>query len=153
MRYLAISKTPYYVAYAFFKGVELHQWGSVKLTEPKESKRLLEWEQIVVDMVHDLKPQFLLTHLLDKERIMKKDLERIIEIRTILKLVSEKNNVMYNEFKTSGWEKRITNNRATDKKKIKIIRDGYDIEIDDVEVANAIILAEGVAHNRLQIGK
>jgi len=84
---------------------------------------------------------------------MKKDLERIVEVRTILRLVCEQRNVMYNEFKTSGWEKRITENKPTKKNKLKIVNVGYEIELSDIEIANAIILAEGVAWNRLQIGE
>ncbi|MDX9692491.1 MAG: hypothetical protein RBT45_08540 [Acholeplasmataceae bacterium] len=152
MRYLAISKTPFYVAYAVFHNEALQYWGKVNITQDRDTKRIKEWKRIIEQLVEEHKPQFLLTHLLDKTTLMKKEIERIVEIRTILKLVCEEQNVMYCEFKTDGWELRITNGKATDIKKMKVMAQGYNIKIDDVEVANAIILGEGVAWGRLHIG-
>lgn len=153
MKYLAISKTPNYLAYALFNDKKLTDCGSIKLTETNENKRLLEWEQTVQAMIDYHKPTFILTHLLNKERTLKRDIKRIVEIRTILRLLSEKNKIIYAEFKTSGWEKRITDLKPTNRRKLKLMNDGYGLELTDVEIANAIILAEGVAWNRLQIGE
>lgn len=155
MRYLAVSKTPFYIAYAFFNDTSLVDYGKILLKEENPNKRLVEWENKINDLIELHKPHFLLTHLLDKLSMMKKEIERIVEVRTILKLVCQRKNVMYAEFKTSGWEKRITSGRVTNFKKNKIISEGYEIPIgkDDYEVANAIILGEGVAWGRLQIGE
>lgn len=155
MRYLAVSKTPFYIAYAFFNDTALVDYGKILLKEENPNKRLVEWENKINELITIHKPHFLLTHLLDKLSMMKKEIERIVEVRTILKLVCQRKNVMYAEFKTSGWEKRITSGRVTNFKKNKIISEGYEIPIgkDDYEVANAIILGEGVAWGRLQIGE
>jgi len=153
MKYLSISKTPYYVAYAVFQDQSLIAYGRINLEVENHNKRLLEWENHVSELVDKHKPHFLLTHLLDKLTMLKKDIERMVEVRTILKLVCQKRNVMYCEFKTNGWELRITNGRATEYKKNKIMSEGYGIEILDSEIANAIILGEGVAWGRLQIGE
>jgi len=152
MRYLAISKTPYYIAYAVFENKVLYDYGKIELKGDSGLKRLLEWENKVADLIVKYSPTFLLTHLLDTEYMMKKDIERIVEIRTILQLVSEKHSVIYMEFKTSGWEKRIVG-RATNLRKLRLVNNGYEIEIDDVEIANAIILCEGVAHKKLQVAR
>ena len=74
-------------------------------------------------------------------------------MRTVFKLVALQNNSIYAEFETSGWEKRIISERITDRKKLNFINRGYKIQLDDINIADAIILAEGVAWNRLQIGK
>lgn len=152
MKYLSISKTPYYIAFAVFQSKALINYGRLSLKGENELKRLVEWEGMVEDLILEHKPTFLITHLLDFDYMMKKDLVRLVEIKTILQIVSEKNNVIYSEFKTDGWEQRIIG-RATNLRKINFVNEGYGIEIDDVEIANAIILAEGVAHKRLQIAR
>ena len=150
MKYLAISKTPFYIAYAVFKERKLYEYGKVVLRETSEMKRLLEWENQVEELILKYRPTFLLTHLIDTNYVMKKDLVRLVEIKTILKRVSEKNKAIYMEYKTDGWEEKIIG-RVTDLRKLTFINKGYELELDDVEIANAIILAEGVAHKRLQI--
>lgn len=152
MKHLAISKTPYYLAYAVFDNLKLVAYGTIRHSQPSERKRLVEWEDMVISLIEDYRPTFLLTHLLNKERTMKKDIEKIVEVRTIMKLACAKHNVIYAEFKTSGWEKKITGSKPTTHRKLKLVNDSYDLDIQDIEIANAIILAEGVAHNRLQIG-
>jgi hypothetical protein len=157
MKYLAISRTPYYVAYAHFVGEHLDNYGKVSIRSLDDMKRVLEIERILADLIQQFRPNFVLTHLLDRERVMKKDIEKIVEIRTILKLVCEKMNVVYSEFQTSGWELKITNSKPTAYQKLKLLNEGYKLEgnetVEDIEVANAIILAEGVAYQRLQKGR
>jgi len=157
MKYLAISKTPYYIAYALFDSKQLELYGKELIRSTDDTLRLLEIERILADMIYKHKPNFVLTHLLDKERVMKKDLEKIVEIRTILKMTCEKMNVFYSEFKTSGWELKITGGKPSARQKLDLINDGYKLfeneEIQDIEIANAVILAEGVAHKRLHIGE
>ena len=152
MRYLAISKTPYYIAYAVFENKSLFAYGKIDLEQTSELKRIVEWEMLVDKLIKDHTPTFLLTHMLDINKVLKKDLERMVEIKTILRKVSEQNKVIYMEFRTDGWEKKIIG-RPTDKRKIKFINDGYGIKNDNVEIANAILLAEGVAWNRLQMAR
>lgn len=155
--YLAISKTPYYIAFAVFQDQTLHDLGKVKLTEAHELRRLVEWKEQVRDLIKKYKPQFLLTHLLDNKEMMKKDIERVVEIRTILKLVSEEENAIYMEYKTEGWEQKIIG-RLTNNRKINFVNEAYDLkgsdlQVFDVEIANAIILGEGVAHQRLHVSR
>lgn len=155
--YLAISKTPYYIAFAVFQDQTLYDLGKVKLKEAHELRRLIEWKEQVADLIKKYKPQFLLTHLLDTEYMMKKDIERVVEVRTILKLVSEEEHAIYMEYKTEGWEQKIIG-RLTNNRKITFVNEAYDLvgteyQVFDVEVANAVILAEGVAHKRLQVSR
>lgn len=152
MKYLAISKTPYYIAYSVFEDKVLVDYGKIKLNGNCDLKRLVEWESAVNEIIKKHSPTFLLTHLLEIETLLKKDIEKVVEIRTILKLLSEKNNIIYMEFKTSGWEKKIIG-RSTNFRKIQFINRSYGTKIDDVEIANAIILCEGVAHKKLQVAK
>lgn len=152
MKYLSISKTPFYIAYAVFDGKDLIAHGRQLLSETNENKRLLEWERQVEQLIDEHKPTFMLTHLLNKLRLKKADIERIVEVRTILKLLAEKKKVIYAEFKTSGWEKRITDRKPTNRRKIMLVNNGYGLELMNINVADAIILGEGVAWGRLHIG-
>jgi len=152
MKYLAISKTPYYIAYAVFNNKSLFAYGKIELKDTNQLKRIVEWETLVDNLIKDHEPTFLLTHMIELDKMMKKDLERLVEIKTILRKVSELNKVIYMEYRTSGWEKKLIG-RITEKRKIKFINDGYGIENSDVEIANAIILGEGVAWDRLQVAR
>ena len=95
----------------------------------------------------------MLTQLLDLRYTMKRELEQIMQMRTILRKLCYDKNIMYNEFRTVGWEKRITDLKKPSRiAKLKIAKE-YSNMIDREEVADAIILAEGVVWNRLQIGR
>lgn len=155
MTTLSISKTPYKIAYAVAgdKFGEIKAYGTIGLASGDENKRLIEWERAVQNLIDQFKPDFIVTHLLNRDRTLKKDIERVTEIRTILRLLSEKNKAFYAEFKTSGWEKRLLERTPTSLRKIKYIQNLYDNEITDVDIADAIILADGVAQQNLQIGK
>jgi len=65
MRYLAISKTPYYVAYAVFQDKYLVDYGKVHFIKETPSKRLVELSEMVVELIERWKPQFILTHLIE----------------------------------------------------------------------------------------
>jgi len=155
MTYLAIDKHPYFIAYALFnyETKKLIRWGIVYFQAKEESERITEIWNGVESLLKETDPTIVLTHWIDLRLTMKRDLEHIAQIKTILRKLCIDRKVMYNEFKTSGWEKRITSQKKPSKAaKLKIAKE-YCQMIDSVEVANAIILGEGVVYNRLQIGR
>lgn len=152
MRVLAIGKTPYYISYALFDNKAFIGYGKRQIDNSNNRARILSIRGIVNDLINELKPDFMATHLMDYKRILKKDLDKIVEMRTIFRMTCYENNVMYGEFKTDGWEKRITGLRPTNANKLKVINKGYGINVKDIEIADAIILGEGVAYNRLMVG-
>lgn len=155
MKFLAIDKNPYFISYAVFhlETKKLLCFGTVYFREKDENERLLEiWEQIE-KLIKEESPNVVLTHWVNLRTTMKRDLQHIMQIKTILRLVCSRNNVAYNEFKTDGWEKRITNlKQPSAVAKLKIAKE-YSPMIDNVGIANAIILGEGVVWGRLQVGK
>lgn len=155
MKYLSIDKNPYFISYALFhlETKKLLSVGTVYFREKDENDRLVEmWEQID-KLIKEESPNVVLTHWVNLRTTMKRDLQNIMQVKTILRLACSWNNVAYNEFKTDGWEKRITNLKQPSKvAKLKIARE-YSAAIDSVEVANAIILGEGVVWGRLQVGR
>ena len=155
MIYLSINSSPYSLDFAVFnyETKELIRYGTAYYHEKNHTERIIEiWENIE-ELLDEIEPNIVLTQLLDLRYTMKRDLEHIMQIRTILRKLCYDKNIMFNEFKTSGWEKRITNLKKPSKKaKLKIVRE-YSNLIDREEVADAVILAESVVWNRLQIGK
>jgi hypothetical protein len=153
MRYLAIDKEPYFIAYAVFDDKALVDYGFMVFNEKDENKRIEEMWHKISQLLKDKKPTFVLTQMLDLRYTKKEDLEKIIPIRTILRKLSLDNKAVYSEFRTYGWEKRITNmEKPSPKRKLDIARQ-YSENISMVQTANAIILGESVAHGRLQIGR
>lgn len=153
MRYLAIDKEPYFIAYALFEDKALIEHGFIAFGGKSESDRIEEIWYKLIKLIERTKPTFILTHMLDLRYTKKEDLEKIVPIRTLLRKLSIDYNVVYGEFRTYGWEKRITNmEKPSPKRKLDIARE-YDENITKVQIANAIILGESVAHGRLQIGR
>ncbi len=152
MRYLAIGRSSLYLSYAFFDNVVLEDFGIIRYSEEADDKRLMGIEEKIRGLIAKHVPTVILTHLL-KDRTPKRELAKIVEIRTIIKLVCAKEKVIYVEFKTDGWEKRITYGNPSQKAKLDLINKAYGTNIKNIDVANTIILGEGVAHNRLQIGE
>lgn len=153
MRYLAIDKEPYFIAYAVFDDKALVDYGFMVFNEKDENKRIEEIWNKISQLLKDKKPTFVLTQMLDLRYTKKEDLEKIIPIRTILRKLSLDYKTVYSEFRTYGWEKRITNmEKPSPKRKLDIARQ-YSDKISMVQIANAIILGESVAHGRLQIGR
>jgi len=155
MKFLAIDKNPYYIAYALFQyeSKELLSFGTVRFTQKNETDRLNEiWEKIS-KLLDETNPNGVLTHWLDLRVTLKRDLEHTMQIKTILRKLCSDKNITYNEFKTDGWEKRITDLKRPSKiSKLKIVKE-YSQDIESEEVANAIILGEGVVWNRLHVGR
>lgn len=155
MKYLAINKKPYALDYALFdkETKSLLDWGAIFFTEKEIDERVVEkWEKIN-ELIGDIKPNVVLTQTIDLRRTLKRDLEHIIETKTIIRKLCYDKSMIYAEFKTSGWEKRITKlKNPSPTAKLKIAHE-YDKTIERVEIAEAIILGEGVVWGRLQIGR
>lgn len=149
--YLSISKTPYKLSYATFKGKSLTSYGEYDLNYLNYE---LETYNHITFLIKTHNIDIVLTNLIDYEEQPKKEIQKLSEFQTIIKLSALKNNALYTEFRTYGWEKRLLFNRITAKQKVETVNFGYDIDLkrNQVGIANAIILGEGVAHNRLQIG-
>lgn len=152
---LSIDKKPYYISFAVFDFEKrtLKKWGTIYFVEKSESERVNEIWVAIEELLNEVNPNILLTQWIDLERTTKKDLGPITQIKTALRKLCFDRNIIYNEFKTLGWEKKITNQTKPSKKSKLAIAKEYSPLIDSIGVANAIILGEGVVWNRLQIGR
>lgn len=151
INYLSIAKTPYKISYAIFNGKNLKSYGEIFLNYMNYETEIYNF---LTKTIKKESIDVVLSNEINLERYLKKDIIKLSEFRTILKLVSLLEKAVYVEFRTYGWEKRITFNKPTKKQKIDTINFGYDLDLSmaQFDIANAIILGEGVAHNRLQIG-
>ena len=155
MIYLSINSSPYTIDFCVFdyQTKKMLRFGTAYYHEKDHTKRIIEIWNNIDELLNEIQPNIVLTQMLDLRYTLKRDLENIVSIRTILRKLCYDKNILYNEFKTSGWEKRITNLKKPSKKaKLKIAKE-YSNLIDREEVANAIILGESVVWNRLQIGR
>lgn len=151
INYLSIAKTPNNLNYAIFKNKKLVSYGVYKLDFIGYEKNVLN---IIESLIKQYKIDIVLTNDLLVDNYTKVELKTIVAFQTIVKVASIINGAMYSEFRTYGWKKRILFNRITPKQKIETINFGYELDLsyNDYGIADAIILGEGVAHNRLQIG-
>lgn len=151
INYLSISKTPYKLSYATFKGRVLTSYGEYNLDYLNHE---LETYDRITHLIKTHNIDIVLSNLIDYEKQPKIEIQKLSEFQTIIKLSALKNNALYTEFRTYGWEKRLLFSRVTARQKVETVNFGYDIDLkyNQAGIANAIILGEGVAHNRLQIG-
>lgn len=154
MNYLAISKAPKFVAFAYFEDTTLKEVDVRYFSEYDNVLRVKEMYQVIRDLVFQYKPSVVITHSLEIQTVLKRDLERMTELRSMIKLVSIELKCLYLEARTNGWEKYIMNGRTTKARKTKIIKEAYNLDFDlDLvyvhEITDAIILGEAVAHKRL----
>lgn len=128
-------------------------YGVETLKEFDDVLRLKEILHTILNIINEAKPSVVVTHSLDIEKLLKKDLERITEFKAIIKLATIQTHRLYLEAKTTGWEKKILG-RVTKAQKLKLIKNGYEVELDGVfagDLADAIILGEAVAHKRIYV--
>jgi Holliday junction resolvasome RuvABC endonuclease subunit len=131
----------------------LLRYGTAFYKSKNKTDRIIEIRDNINELLDEINPNIVVTQMLDLRHTLKRDLENIMNIRTILRLLCADKNIMYNEFCDIGWTKRLTNTKRPSKKaKLKIVRE-YSEKIDREEIADAIILGESVIHNRLQIGE
>lgn len=153
MRYLAITRNYPKMAYSVFDDKTLVSVGFIKIKQKQtHSKQLYDLLAKFDKILKDLKPSIMLTHMKYDTRISN-DKEYVIEIKTLMQVACENNNVLFMEFDTNGWEYAITQKRVSQKRKIDFVNKGYDLSIDSIDIADAIILGEGVVWNKLYLGK
>lgn len=155
MRILSIDKQPYSISWAEFDYHKktLKEFGRIFFKSKDENERINELWNGIAELLDEMKPTVVITQMINIDDYMKKDLVNIIPVKTVLRKLCLDRNIIYNEYRTKGWEKRITSMKVPSAKgKIRIAKE-YSKMIDSVELADAIILGEGFCYNRLQVGK
>ena len=155
MKYLAFSRAPNYIASSLFEDETLLEYNVITLNEYDSVLRMKEVYDKLNFVIKKIEPSIVVTHSIELGSVMKKDLERLSEIKALIKLACIENKVVYIEARTVGWEKKILG-RITKANKLKLLKEGYDIDLRFVDmapyeesIADAIILGEAIAHRRL----
>jgi hypothetical protein len=160
MKYLAVSHNADYAAWSFFDGRMLHSVDKIIFNEFEPHKQIYEFYNHILYMLETHNIGVIVVKELNINQIKKKHLETYFNYRGVLKMLAAQMGIIYHEAKTDGWELYITGGKNTDKKKLKIVNEGYQLPFtsdeynfkhDDVEMANAIILGEAVAHGRIHV--
>jgi hypothetical protein len=155
MRYLAISKSTTFFSYSIFEDEVLVSCNIITLKEFDSVLRIKEIYKNICDLILKFEPSVVVTHSLEVQKILKKDLEKITEMKTAIKLACIELKVLYLEAKTSGWEKYILEGKVTSNKKKVFLATKYGFMYVSInknhcdEIANSVILGEAVAHKRL----
>ena len=160
MNLIAISTSNNYIAYAIFKDKMLHVADKIYLKSYDDKTQLKEIYDFIKLICKQYEIGILVSRLIHIEKVKKKDLRKIFEIRAIIKLASIEMKTLYFEPKLDGWERYITSGKNTLKKKLEIVNKRYDINLvydennffnGEQEIANAIILGEAIAHKRVVV--
>lgn len=160
MKYLAVSNNNNYFAWAFFDNKMLHSVDKFYYKEYNPYKQTKEIYDYLLDIIEQYQIGIIVIKKVDIRNIKKEHLYLHFKIRSIIELLVAQKNLIYNESKIDGWELYITHGKNTTKRKLKIVNEGYDVWFDeneknflfdDVEIANAIILGEAVAHRRIHV--
>jgi hypothetical protein len=157
VKYLAISKETTFFAYAVFEDETLSSVDFIQLTEFDDVLRIKQIYHFICALIEEHKPSVVVTHDVKIQKVLKKDLEKICDMRISIKLACLENKVLYLEARTYGWEKYIVGGNVTNKKKTEILKNGYGINFTGWgalygnEMADAIILGEAIAHKRIHV--
>lgn len=160
MKYLAVAHNKDYIAWAHFQDKLLHSADKITFNDFHENNQLNEIYYRIIEIVESFNIGIMIVKELDIKQIKKEELSYYYKIRAILQLVATQYNVIFIESRIDGWELYITKGKNTVKKKLEIVNNGYALPFtedeynfytDDVEVANAIILGEAMAHKRIFI--
>lgn len=160
MRYLAISHNNNYFGWAFFEQKMLHSVDKFYYKEYNPYHQTKELYDYLLNLVIEKEIGVIVIKKVDIRTVKKEHLHMHFKIRSIIELIVSQRNIIFNESKIDGWELYITHGKNTTKRKMLIVNKGYDtffdkddknFLFDDVEIANAIILGEAVAHRRIHI--
>jgi len=155
MKVLSINAKPYTLDISVFdyETKNLLRYGTAYYKSKTETERIVEIRDNINELLDEICPNLVVTQMLDLRHTLKRDLNNITQIRTLLRLACYERNIIYNEFRDIGWQKRLTNTKRPSKKaKLKIARE-YSKKIDREQIADTIILAESIVWNRIQKGK
>ena len=157
---LAISSDEEKLSYAFFEGEKLKDYGRI------ETKELSTMHTILTDFARTYKLGYIVVEAIDLENCKRRTALKLMRVRTILKLICEREGIVYATPSTNGWEKYYFGDRVQGKKlweeKVNIVNEVYDlnlsyddkiIEKQDQFIADAIVLGSAFTQNQFKKSK
>ncbi|NCU42439.1 MAG: hypothetical protein EOM19_07030 [Candidatus Moranbacteria bacterium] len=163
MKYLAIGKSYRFLALSLFEDlnneVTLKEVRFIRFDDFNQSNIFKKAYETVVNYLSENVVSVVVTHKLNTKKILKKEIQRISEMRAIIQLACAEKKVFVVEPKTDGWEAYITKGRNTFAKKRDIVENGYDIDLSSIcknedeykVLVDTIVLGEALANKRLML--
>jgi len=156
MNYLSIGTPTDRLAFAVFEDLRLKAYGDKLFSFTDIIYQSKETFEAIKSIIRANNIDIVVVKWIDYYRLKKGSAFDIIAFRSLIRLACATYNCIYLEVESYGWEKYIL--KEGKENKIDIINKGYGIDLknnplvhkDDQEsVADAIMLGEAIAHQRL----
>lgn len=156
---LNISNTK--IGVSLFDGILLKNYNVILLNEYILERHLNEIYTKLEQVIKETKCDIVVMKMIDLSKNGKDKLFIEGQVRGVIKLLCERNGVIYQEFKTEGYFKKLTSGKNTLTKKVSLLKkNNINIVIDKNNDLNdttilvdSILLGEGVAMGKLQISE
>lgn len=142
------------VAYAIIEGFTLVEYGFKKI-DNAELDKFYDWlEDKTISLRYYI--VFFVAKAVDFNNCKRSRAINNVIARTVVKMVADDNGIIYTTPSMNGWEKYFFGDKIQQAKlnreKIRIVNTIYEIglDIDDLEVANAIMLGFAFSSNGLK---
>lgn len=160
MIYLSLSYNKRYLAWSLFDGQKLERVDKFYFNDFQQYHQMNELHNYLAGLIEHYKVGIVVVKQIDVKDYKKEEIAYVYKVRGIIEAICGMLRLIYIEARTNGWEYYILNGKVTNKRKLKIVNDGYgtffsqdksNFILDDVEIANAVILGEAMAHRRLHV--
>lgn len=161
MRLVSINISNTKIGLSLFDGILLKKFNVVQLNEYMLERHLNEIYNKMEQIIKETKCDIIVMEMIDLSKSGKEKLLLESQVRGVIKLVCERKGVIYQEFKTDGYFKKLTSGKNTLTKKVTLLKkNNINIVIDknndlnDTSIlVDSILLGEGVAMGKLQISE
>lgn len=151
MKILSLGNDTKNVSYAIFDGEILYEYGKIENVEKISLYRSL------YTLIEKHKLSFVVLKAVDLDKTTRRFALETIQARTLVKLACEMLGVIYTTPSTYGFDRFFFGDKIQDKKldleKLKVTNELFDIENNDLDLANAIMLGWSFAKNQYKVYK
>ena len=148
MKTLAIGNDTKIINFAIFYGNKLSSYGKI------ENEANVTLYDSLSTILKENEIAFVVLQAIDFDKTTRRYALEAVKVRTVIKLVCEKLGVIYTTPSTYGFDRFFFGDRIQGKKlkdeKLKIANDMYDLNIDNEDLAEAIILGWAFQKNQLK---
>lgn len=161
MKLLSLNISNTKIGVSLFEGILLKKYNIILLNEYILERHLNEIYNKLEQLVKETKCDIIVMEMIDLSKNGKEKLILESQVRGVIKLLCERKGVIYQEFKTEGYFKKLTSGKNTLTKKVSLLKKNSinividkDNDLNDTTIlVDSILLGEGVAMGKLQISE
>lgn len=161
MKLLSLNINNTKIGVSLFEGILLKKYNVILLNEYILERHLNEIYNKLEQLVKETKCDIIVMEMIDLSKSGKEKLLLESQVRGVIKLLCERKGVIYQEFKTEGYFKKLTSGKNTLTKKVSLLKKNSinividkDNDLNDTTIlVDSILLGEGVAMGKLQISE